>query len=231
MTTSNPSAPSLDREDLELVRRILAGERRAFEPLVRRHERRVYRVALAILGNPEDAEEAMQDTFIRAFRHLDQFRHESLFSSWLTRIAVNEARRKHSARNNMSPLPDSQGGEDSFTPSRLHAWENPENLYGRQELRSIIEDAIHSLPPIYREVFVLRDLEGMSGGEAADVLGIAVPALKSRLLRARLMMRESLARRFEKSRTLPAKFINKAVDSGAVAALRLMRAMMRQARP
>lgn len=232
MTTNVASAPFSDTEDLDLVRRVLAGDRKTFEVLVRRHERRVYRVALAILGNSEDAEEAMQDAFVRAFRHLGQFRHESQFSTWLTRIAVNEAMRKRSARKDTLPLAQSQDDAEPFIPRRFEAWEeNPEKLYGRRELRAIIEGAIRSLPAAYREVFVLRDVEGMSAEEAAGALGITIPALKSRLLRARLMVRDSLSRKFEKTPALSAKFIHKAVGSGATAALRVMRIMMRQARP
>jgi RNA polymerase sigma-70 factor (ECF subfamily) len=89
-----------DKDDFLLVERILAGDRRAFEPLVRRHERRVFRVTLAVLGNVEDAEEAMQDTFVKAFRHLDQFRKESRFTTWLTRIAINEGIQKRNTRKN-----------------------------------------------------------------------------------------------------------------------------------
>lgn len=227
---NEPSRASIDQDDLALVQRVLAGDRRAFEPLVRRHERRVYRVALAILGNPEDAEEAMQDAFIRALRHLGQFRRESRFTTWLTRIAVNEAIRKRGNRQSTVPLPETSSENESFAPARFEFWEeNPEQLYGRQELRAIVENAIQSLPEIYREAFVLRDVEGMSAEEAADALGVSIPALKSRLLRARLMVREALAQKLEKAPALPAKFIRKAVDTGTMVAMRLMRAMTRQA--
>src|ERR1700756_2583406 len=181
-------------EDLRLIERVLGGDRQAFEALVRSHERRVFRITLAVLGQVEDAEDAMQETFIKAYRHLDQFRHESRFTTWLTRIAVNEALQRRQARKESVSLDDSRGVEEQFVPRRFESWRaDPEKLYGRQELRRVIETAIQSLPGIYREAFVLRDVEEMTAEEAAEAIGIRVPALKSRLLRARLMIRESLA--------------------------------------
>jgi RNA polymerase sigma-70 factor (ECF subfamily) len=214
-----------DEDDLILVDRVLAGDRRAFEPLVRKYERRVFRVTLAVLGNIEDAEEAMQDTFVKAFRHLDQFRKEARFTTWLTRIAINEAIQKRSARKTFVPLAETEAAKEQFTPIRYESWQsNPEQLYGKQEIHRIVEDAIQSLPEIYREVFVLRDVEELSADEAAEVLGITVPALKSRLLRARLMMRETLAVKLEEPLTLKTKILHKAVDVGTAVAMRMMRA-------
>jgi RNA polymerase sigma-70 factor (ECF subfamily) len=218
-----PTVP--DEDDFLLVDRVLAGDRRAFEPLVRRHERRVFRVNLAVLGNIEDAEEAMQDTFIKAFRHLDQFRKESRFTTWLTRIAVNEAIQKRNARKTFVPLTEAESPKEQFAPKRYEPWKsNPEQLYGKQELHRIVEDAIQSLPEIYRETFVLRDVEELSADEAAEALGISVPALKSRLLRARLMMREALAERLEEPPTMKTKIVHKVVDVGTTVAMRMMRA-------
>jgi RNA polymerase sigma-70 factor (ECF subfamily) len=211
--------------DLVLVERVLAGDPRAFESLVRRNERRVFRVTLAVLGNVEDAEEAMQDTFVKAFRHLDQFRREARFTTWLTRIAVNEAVQKRNARKNFVPLAEVETAEEHFMPKRHESWKsNPEQLYGKQEIHRIVEEAIRSLPEIYREAFVLRDIEELSAEEAAEVLGITVPALKSRLLRARLMMRETLAEKLEEPPTLTTKIVHTAVDVGTAVAMRLMRA-------
>jgi len=214
-----------DQDDLTLVDRVLSGDRRAFESLVRKHERRVFRVALAVLRNIEDAEEAMQDAFVKAFRHLDQFRREARFSTWLTRIAVNEAIAKRSMRKNCIPLGESEATEEQVIPKRYEPWRsNPEELYGKQEIHRIVEDAVESLPDIYREAFVLRDVEGLSAEEAAEALGITVPALKSRLLRARLMMRETLAEKFEEPTTLKTRILHTAVDAGTAVAMRLMRA-------
>lgn len=220
---SNQGIP--DEDDLLLVERVLAGDRRAFESLVRRHERRVFRVTLAVLGNIEDAEEVMQDTFVKAFRHLDQFRREARFTTWLTRIAVNEAIQKRSTRKNLVPLAEAETAKEQFTPKRYELWKsNPEQLYDKQEIHRIVEDAIQSLPEIYREAFVLRDIEELSAEEAAEVLGITIPALKSRLLRARLMLRDWLAEKFEEPTTLKTKLVHTAVDAGTAVAMRLMRA-------
>jgi RNA polymerase sigma-70 factor, ECF subfamily len=212
-------------EDFLLIERVLAGDRRAFEPLVRKHERRIFRVALAVLGNAEDAEEAMQDSFVKAFRHLDQFRKESRFSTWLTRIAVNTAIEKRNGRKNYVPLTEADTEESAITPKRFEPWRsNPEELYGKHELHEMVEQAIQSLPEIYREAFILRDVEGLKAEEAAEVLGVKVPALKSRLLRARMLMRETLAERLEEPPTLKTKVLHTAVDVGTAMAMRLMRA-------
>lgn len=202
-------------DDLALIELVLAGDRRAFEPLVRKHERRVFRVALAVLGNVQDAEDAMQETFVKVFRHLDQFRRDSRFTTWLTRIAVNEALEKRKARKNSVSLEESPDVESRSLPGRFEPWtSNPEKLYGKQEIRQLVEGAIQALPPIYRETLVLRDIEEMSAEEAAEALGITVPALKSRLLRARLLLRESLGTHFEEPRPLPTRIIDSAKQLG-----------------
>jgi len=212
------------------VDRVLSGDRHAFEVLVRRHERRVFRVTLAVLGNAADAEDAMQDTFIKAFRHLGQFRRESRFTTWLTRIAVNEAIQKRQARKDWVSLDDSRGAltqsEARVMPRRFEAWRaDPEKLYGKQELRQMIEAAIQSLPAIYREAFILRDVEEMSAEEAAEAIGITLAAAKSRILRARLMMREALAASLEQPPTLGAKMMHSAQDMGMAVAMKMMRAV------
>jgi RNA polymerase sigma-70 factor, ECF subfamily len=204
-----------DEDDLALIERVLGGDRRAYEPLVRRHERRVFRVVLAILGNAEDAEEAMQDAFIKAFRHMDQFRRESKFTTWLTRIAVNEALTRRKARKETVSLDDSENVESKSLPGSFEPWaSNPEKLYGKQELRQLVEAAIQALPPIYRETLVLRDIEELSAEEAAEALGVTVPAIKSRLLRARLLLREALGSHFEEPRPLPTKILDSAKRMG-----------------
>lgn len=225
LSSNKPSQTGMGEEDIALVERVLAGERRAFEPLVRRHERRIFRVVLAVLGNAEDAEEAMQDTFVKAFRHLGQFRRESKFTTWLTRIAVNEALQKRRARKEAVSLDDARDVEEPFVPRRHENWQaNPEKLYGKQEMRQLIESAIESLPEIYREAFVLRDVEEMSAEEAAEAVGISVPALKSRLLRGRLMVRETLAGWLEEPPTLRKRIAHAATDIGTAVAMRMMRA-------
>ena len=204
MKSGEPTKQAMrDEDDLQSVDRVLGGDRRAFEALVRRHERRVFRVTVAILGNTEDAEEAMQDSFLKAFRHLSQFRRDARFTTWLTRIAVNAAIEKRKTRKNFVPLRESENTEEQFLPKHFEPWKsNPEQVFGKQEIHRLVEEAIQALPEIYRTAFVLRDVEGLSAEEAAEALGLTVPALKSRLLRGRLMMRERLAATLEVPPTL-----------------------------
>jgi len=195
-------------DDVPLLDRVLAGDVLAFEELVQRHEQRVYRITMAITGNHQDAEEAMQDTFLKAHRHLSGFERTSKFSTWLTRIAVNEAlqcRRRQRATESLDELTST---EEGMVPKQLQDWhDDPEKTYSKQQMRDIVEQAIQSLPTQYREAFVLRDVQGLTTEEAAEALGLSRPALKSRLLRARLMMREALAVHFQRSPTLKSKMI------------------------
>lgn len=227
-TFERANQPVPGEDDLLLVERVLAGDRRAFEPLVRRHERRVFRVTLAILGNIEDAEDAMQETFVKAFRHLEQFRKDARFTTWLTRIAVNAALEKRKSRKNFVPLSETEIVQGQFVAKHYEPWKsNPEQIYGKQELHRIVEEAIQELPAIYREAFVLRDIEELSADEAAEALGLTIPALKSRLLRGRLMLREKLAAMLEVRPTLQKKVLHSAMDVGTAMAMRLMRAVGR----
>jgi RNA polymerase sigma-70 factor, ECF subfamily len=217
--------PDAADEDLRLIERVLSGDRQAFGALVRSHERRVFRVTLAVLGQVEDAEDAMQDTFIKAYRHLNQFRRESRFTTWLTRIAVNEALQKRQARKEHVSLDESPASQNQEFPRRFEPWAaDPEKLYTKQELRELVEKAICSLAAIYREALILCDVEGMSAKEAADVLEVNLPALKSRLLRARLMMREALCTSLEQRRPFGRKVVDTAADVKSMMGMMLMRA-------
>ena len=217
--------PDAADEDLRLIERVLSGDRQAFGALVRSHERRVFRVTLAVLGQVEDAEDAMQDTFIKAYRHLNQFRRESRFTTWLTRIAVNEALQKRQARKEHVSLDESPASQNQEFPRRFEPWAaDPEKLYTKQELRQLVEKAICSLAAIYREALILCDVEGMSAKEAADVLEVNLPALKSRLLRARLMMREALCTSLEQRRPFGRKVVDTAADVKSMMGMMLMRA-------
>ena len=225
---TQPRQPDGLDDDFGVIDQVLAGDRAKFESLVGRHERRVFRVTLAVLGNFEDAEEAMQDAFVKAYRHLKNFRRESRFSTWLTRIAVNEALQKRQARKDAVSLEEARESGSSSLPRSFEPWStDPESQYGRKEVRQIVEKAIQSLPEIYREALVLRDLEGMSAEEAAAALAISVPALKSRLLRARLMMRETLSASFEERRPLRSRISDAAADMRNMVAMALMRAVGR----
>jgi len=182
--------------DEELVRLVQQGEKPVFATLVRRHERRVYWIIHGILENHADSEEVLQETFLKALQHIREFRGESRFSTWLVQIAVNEARmRRRKYRSGLYDSLDEERDPDSpFRPRELADWRpNPEEEFVREELSELIQRAIRSLPKNYREVFLLRDGEHLSSEEAANVLQISIPAVKTRLLRARLMMREFLA--------------------------------------
>ena len=183
--------------DAEFVARVKAGETDAFEELVRRHGRRVYRSLIGILGTAEEAEDAMQDAFLKAFQHLPEFEGRSRFSTWLVRIALNTGLQRLRGRKEFETLDDD--GED-FRPRRVQAWmENPEDLYSREELRRLVETEVMKLPGKYRVALVLRDLEELSTEEAANALGLTIPGLKARVLRGRLMLRESMVSYFAKT--------------------------------
>ncbi len=184
-------------EDLPLIDQARNGDVQAFEALVRRHECRVYRTTFALTGNAEDAEDALQDTFLNVYQHLGEFRGDSRFTSWLTRIAINAGLHKIRRRREAVSLDDPEKSEEVFMPLRTENWiENPEARLAAEETRRLVEQAIEGLPPAYRVVFVLRDVAELDTVETAEVLGLTIMAVKSRLLRARLMLRESLAAQF-----------------------------------
>ena len=183
--------------DAEFVARVKAGETDAFEELVRRHGRKVYRSLIGILGNAEEAEDALQDAFLKAFQHLPEFEGRSRFSTWLVRIALNTGLQRLRGRKDFETLDDDG---DEFRPRRIQAWqENPEDLYSREELRRLVETEVMKLPAKYRVALMLRDLEELSTEEAANALGLTIPGLKARVLRGRLMLRESMVAYFAKT--------------------------------
>jgi len=178
--------------DVALVERAKQGDTAAFEQLVRQYERQIFRVAQHITQNREDAEDITQDAFFKAYEKLDQFQGNSKFSTWLVRIAVNESLmrlRKRKTSRTVSMDEDVQT-EDGSIPRDFAEWRpNPEQLYGQGELGEILRKTIQGLPPGFRTVFTLRDVENLSTEETAEALGLSVPAVKSRLLRARLQLR------------------------------------------
>ena len=189
-------SPGEPPADSELVRRVQKGEKQAFAPLVHRHTRTVYRVILGIVDNPADAEEIVQEAFLKAFQHIQSFRGEAKFRTWLIQIAVNEARMRHRKyRPNLHDSLDEELGDgQEYHPRELADWRlNPEEKLAKKEMSLLIGRGIRSLPKGYREVFLLRDVEHLSNEEAAAALELTVPAVKTRLLRARLMMREYMA--------------------------------------
>jgi RNA polymerase sigma-70 factor, ECF subfamily len=188
-------------DELALVASAKAGDVTAFEELVRRYDRNVFRIAQHITQNREDAEDVVQDAFIKAYTNLKQFQGQSKFYTWLVRIAVNEAlmklRRRRPERT--VSLDEEIKTEDDSVPREVADWSpNPEQQYKQAELREILDKTINGLPASFRTVFVLRDVEGLSTEETADALELSVPAVKSRLLRARLQLRERLNKYFQK---------------------------------
>ena len=188
-----PSTIVRDDEDA-LVASAKAGDLAAFEELVNRYERRIFRLTMNITQNREDAEDAAQDAFLKSFKNLASFEGGSRFYTWLVRIAVNEAlMRLRKRRPNVSSLDEPTENDGDQLPQQVEDWgPTPEQRYAQTEMGSILDGAIAKLEPIYRTVFLLRDVEQLSTEETAQSLGISDAAVKSRLLRARLKLREEL---------------------------------------
>jgi RNA polymerase sigma-70 factor, ECF subfamily len=187
-------------DEMSLVLAAKNGDLDAFSELVKRYDRNVFRIAQHITHNDEDAQDVVQDAFLKAYQNIDQFQGNSKFYTWLVRIAVNEAlMRLRKRRNDRTVSLDEDVETDEGTmPREVADWSpNPEQIYGQSELGDILKKTIQGLPPGFRTVFVLRDIEGLSTEETAEMLGLSVPAVKSRLLRARLQLRERLAKYFK----------------------------------
>ncbi len=188
-------------EETALVQLARQGDLTAFSDLIKRYEGKIFRLALHITQNREDAEDVLQEAFLKSYEHLDQFQGNSKFYTWIVRIAVNQALMKLRKRKSDRSVSLDEGidtGEDTVT-REIATWdENPEEKYTREELNAILDEAIEGLAPAYRTVFVLRDVEEFSTEETADALGLSIPAVKSRLLRARLQLREKLTRLFKR---------------------------------
>jgi RNA polymerase sigma-70 factor, ECF subfamily len=202
LSTPNPHRlpSSVAREDEHLlVAAAKAGDLAAFEELVSRYERKIFRLTLNITGNREDAEDAMQDAFLKSYSHLKTFQGDSRFYTWLVRIAANEAlMRLRKRRPNQFSLDEPVAGDEDLMPRELRDWgPGPEQRFAQTEMREILSNVIGELEPDYRMVFVLRDIEELSTEDTASALGISVPAVKSRLLRARLKLRQKLDRYFK----------------------------------
>jgi RNA polymerase sigma-70 factor, ECF subfamily len=196
-STGSVAGESPVTRDGELIARILSGERELFHELVRPYEKSVYVATFSILQNEQDAEDAAQETVLKALKNLRNFRAESKFSTWLISIAMNEARARlrHARVLRFEPVDESPLDEDDgFTPSVISDWrEVPLQALERKELREVLQKAIASLPEMYREVLLLRDVEEFSIAESAAALGVSEGVVKTRLLRARLMMQKVLA--------------------------------------
>jgi RNA polymerase sigma-70 factor (ECF subfamily) len=186
--------------ELALVQAAQKGDVGAFEQLIKKYDRNVFRIAQHITQNREDAEDVVQDAFLKAYQKLDQFQGNSKFYTWIVRIAVNEALmklRKRKSDKLVSMDEDVETDEGTITREFADWSPNPEQQYNQAELNDILSRTIQGLPASFRTVFVLRDVEGLSTEETAEMLGLSVPAVKSRLLRARLQLRERLSRHFK----------------------------------
>jgi RNA polymerase sigma-70 factor (ECF subfamily) len=184
-----------------LVESARQGDLEAFSQLINRYERKIFRLARNITQNDEDAEDVLQETFLKAFSHLDGFQGQSKFYTWIVRIAVNEALmklRKRKSDRTVSLDESIESDEEQPIVREIAVWDNPEQQYTQAEMREILDKAINSLKPIFRVVFVLRDIDELSTEETAETLGLSVAAVKSRLLRARLELREKLTRTFKR---------------------------------
>ena len=202
LTTANPHrlASTIAREDEHLlVAAAKKGDLSAFNELVSRYERKIFRLTMNITRNREDAEDAMQDAFLKSYAHLKDFEGTSRFYTWLVRIAANEAlMRLRKRRPNQFSLDEPiTTDNEELMPREIEDWgPNPEQRFAQTEMQEILSSVIDELEPSFRTVFVLRDVENFSTEETAKVVGISVPAVKSRLLRARMRLREKLHRYF-----------------------------------
>jgi RNA polymerase sigma-70 factor, ECF subfamily len=185
------------RDEAGMIAAILSGESQRFHDLIRPYERSVYVMALSFVKDESDAEDVAQEAFLKAFRNLASFRGEAKFGTWLISITLNEARSKIRRKKlvKMEPLEAPDGDDGSHvSPALLRDWkEIPSEALERSEMRSLLQKAVEGLPPIYREIFVLRDIEELSINEAADVLQITVASVKVRLHRARVALQKTLA--------------------------------------
>src|SRR5467141_2160419 len=194
-----PSTVVRDDEHL-LVAAAKRGDTRAFEELVNRYEAKIFRLTMNITRNREDAEDAMQDAFLKSYAHLKDFQEDSRYYTWLVRIAANEAlMRLRKRRPNHFSLDEPIEGDEDLMPRELEDWgPSPEQRFAQTEMHEILSEAIDNLAPDFRVVFVLRDVEELSTEETAKVVGVSVAAVKSRLLRARLKLRQKLNRYFRR---------------------------------
>lgn len=184
------------RDEAGMISAILAGDREQYHALIRPYEHAVYRMALSFVKNESEAEDVAQETFLKAFRNLSNFRGDSKFSTWLISITLNEARRllRHQNAIRMESLDVPAEDGTGISPALLRDWrEIPSEALERREIRALLQEAINQLSPIYREVLVLRDIEGLSIEETSAAVAITISSVKVRLHRARIMLQKDLA--------------------------------------
>lgn len=192
-TTNDPKACPLS--DGEVVERVKAGDSALFEVLMRRYNQRVYRVARSILGNDTEAEDVMQEAYVRAYAHLDQFANRASFPTWLTKIAVYEALARARRSNRYDEIDPEAGLPPRDEAALSPADRDPERSMFDLEMKTLLEAAIESLPRDYRAVFVLREVEGLTTAETAECLGVSEDVVKTRLHRSRSLLRDELYHR------------------------------------
>ncbi len=209
------SAPVLEAwgslPDEQIVEKVVAGQTALFEVLMRRHNERLYRAARAIVKDESEAEDVMQQAYVNAYSHLRQFDRRSLFSTWLTRIAIHEALARVRRRDRLMPMDFEHPSALALARSRA-ASPDPEKLAFSRELGALMESAIDGLPDGAREVFILRAVEGMSTEEVAVALDVTEAAVKTRLSRARATLRRDLARRTETAASSTFRFLRPRCD-------------------
>jgi RNA polymerase sigma-70 factor (ECF subfamily) len=192
----SPTPPVDQPSDEEVVTRVLAGDALLFEILMRRHNQRIYRAIRSILRDDTECEDVMQEAYVRAYEHLSQFEGRAKFSTWLTRIAVNEAIKRSIARGKLDPLDlEDFDGEEGLMLALYTNIPTPETNAARSELTSLLEESILALPVAYRSVLMLRDIEEMSTAETAQVLALTDANVKVRLHRAHELLRTELMSR------------------------------------
>ena len=199
MTETAETYPVLiANDDLKLARRIGAGDRIAFELLMRKHNRRLYRLARATLGNDAEAEDALQEAYLLAYKRIDQFRGDAALLTWLSRLLLNECfgrLRKEARRQNVIPMVNTNTlAEADIDVMTANESDPPDKAAARAEMRALIERKLDELPEVFRTVFVLRSVEELSIEETAQCLDISEATVRSRHFRARSLLRESLAR-------------------------------------
>jgi RNA polymerase sigma-70 factor, ECF subfamily len=193
-------------DDLDLVHATQNGDISAFEQLVGRYDRKLFRIALSVTRNREDSQDAVQEAFLKAFQNLAQFREHSQFSSWLIRITLNQSLTKLRKQRTVREvsLDEDFHADREMLPMEVADWSpNPEELYRVSELRQILIKTLEELPRILRTVFVLRDIEGLSIDQTAAALNLSHSAVKARLWRARLQLRELLSEYFGTHKEYP----------------------------
>jgi len=221
-TQTNPAAGS-EEDDGEIIRQVLHGNTAMFELLMRRYNERVYRAARAIVRDEQEAEDVMQQTYLNAFAHLRQFNGSSQFSTWLTRIAINESLARVRRQGRYEAFDDELSAIEPFVSPNPS--ENPERQAFTRELRELIEWAIDTLPDGAREVFVLREVEGLSTADVAECLGVTPDVVKTRLSRGRAALRRILLERTGATATDAFRFYRPRCDRIVAQVLTRIRAL------